>query len=199
MRHKFTHEQLEFLRNNTVGRSKQNLTELFNKHFNLSLIERQINACCKNHKLPPSGFNGRFAKGQGAWNKGMKGINFGGENGKKTQFKKGQVPLNYRPVGSERVNVDGYIEIKVADPYKWRLKHAVIWEETNGPVPNGHCVIFLDGNKLNVSLENMQLITRKQLVRLNQNHLIFNDPELTKTGVIIADIYTKIGERKKAK
>ncbi len=199
MRHKFTPEQLQFLRNHVVGCSKQDLTNIFNQHFNLTLSERQIVACCKNHKLPHSGLDGHFKKGQAAWNKGMKGINFGGENGKKTQFKKGQIPVNYRPVGSERVNVDGYIEIKVADPGTWRLKHNVIWEKANGPLPKGHCVIFLDGDKLNVDLKNLQLITRNQLARLNQRHLIFNDPELTKTGIIIADIYTKIGERKKVK
>jgi hypothetical protein len=97
------------------------------------------------------------------------------------------------------VSKDGYIEIKVADPRKWRLKHNVIWEEVNGKVPKGHCLIFLDGNKQNIALENLQLITRKQLVRLNQNHLISDNPELTKTGLIIADIHSKIGELKRAK
>ena len=36
----------------------------------------------------------------------------------RTWFKKGHIPANYRPVGSERVNADGYIEVKVADPNK---------------------------------------------------------------------------------
>ena len=32
-----------------------------------------------------------------------------------SRFKKGNVPKCHRPVGSERVNVDGYVEVKVAD------------------------------------------------------------------------------------
>jgi hypothetical protein len=195
MRHYFTPEQMEFLRLHVVGRTKQELTELFNQHFNLELSKRQIVACCKNHKMPHSGLTGRFEKGRETWNKGMKGINFGGENGKKTQFQKGHTPFNYKPVGSERVSKDGYIEIKISDPNKWRAKHNVIWEQANGPISKGYCVLFLDGNRLNVSLDNLQLVTRGQLARLNQNHLIQEDQELTRTGIIVADILGKIGER----
>lgn len=45
--------------------------------------------------------------------------------------------------------------------------------------------------------ENLLLVSRAQLARMNQKGLIQNDVELTKTGIIIADIYNKIGERKK--
>jgi hypothetical protein len=88
-------------------------------------------------------------------------------------------------------------EIKVSDPNKWRLKHNVIWEEIHGQIPKGHCIIFLDGNRLNLELDNLHLITRAQLARLNHHHLISDIAELTKTGVIIVDIYRKIGERKR--
>jgi hypothetical protein len=74
-----------------------------------------------------------------------------------------------------------------------------IWEQAHGPIPKGQCLIFLDGNNRNVSLDNLQPVTRKQLVRLNQSKLISDDAELTKTGVIIADILSKIGDLKKSK
>jgi hypothetical protein len=45
----------------------------------------------------------------------------------------------------------------------------------------------------------LQLVTRSQLVRLNQNNLIRDNAELTKTGIIIVDIYGKIGERERRK
>ena len=44
-------------------------------------------------------------------------------------FAKGNVPPNHRPVGSERISKDGYIEVKVAEPNKWRLKQRVVYEE----------------------------------------------------------------------
>ena len=73
----------------------------------------------------------------------------------------------------------------------------LVWERENGPVPKGHVVIFGDRNRRNFEINNLILVSRKQLVRLNQNNLIQNDAELTKTGVIVADIYGKLGERKK--
>lgn len=197
MRHKFTPEQLYFLRSHVFMRTKQELTELFNQHFKLDLTVRQIVACAKNHKFPSSGLDGRFKKGQKAWNKDKKGINLGGENGKKTQFKKGHTPHNHRPVGSERINVDGYVEIKVAEPRKWLPKHRVIWEKVNGPVPIGHAVIFGDRNRRNFDLDNLILISKKQLSIMNKHGLIQKDTELTKTGIIIADLYQKIGDYKK--
>ena len=196
MRHIFTHEQLDFLRDHVVGRSKRDLTNLFNQHFGLDLPESKIVSCCKNHKFPPSGLDGRFKPGRTPFNKGKKGLNFGG---KETQFKKGYTPKNYRPVGSERINADGYAEIKIADPNKWRMKHTVIWEKENGPLPKGYAVIFGDGDKANFNINNLLLVSRKQLLILNKKHLIKDDSELTKTGIIVADIYSKIGERKKAK
>lgn len=47
-----------------------------------------------------------------------------------------------------------------------------------------------------VDIDNLILVSRKQLLILNNNNLIKNDVELTKTGIIIADIYSKINERK---
>lgn len=194
MKHRFIPEHVQFITENIIGHSRKELTEMFNCHFGLELGLNQITAFIKNNKLT-SGVDCTYKPGSVPFNKGKKGI--GGWE--PTQFKKGNRPLNYRPVGSQRVNVDGYIEIKIADPAAWRPKHTVLWEEVHGPVPKGCCLLFLDNDRLNISLDNLQLITRKQLVRLNQNNLISNDADLTKTGIILADVYQKIGERKKAK
>jgi hypothetical protein len=200
MVHKYTQEQTDFLIENVIGRGTAELTELFNAYFGLELKRSQIKGFKANRGLN-SGLTGRFEKGSIPVNKGTKGLyNVGGNC---TSFKPGQKAPNYKPVGSERLDRDGYILIKVSDvgtcPERWKLKHKVLWEEANGPVPKGHCLIFLDSNKHNTSLDNLQLITRTQLARMNQNDLISNDPELTKTGLIVADIITKISERKRNK
>jgi hypothetical protein len=135
----------------------------------------------------------QFKKGMTPWNKGKKGT--GGWE--PTQFKKGKMPWNYKPVGTERINTDGYVEIKIADPKTWKGKHIIIWEEANGPVPKGHVLIFADGNQQNVTVENLLLVSRRELAVMNKRGLISGDSELTKTGVVIADIYLKIGERKR--
>ena len=190
--HRFTPEQAEFFEEHVKALGNSELTEMFNAHFGLSLTIAQIKAFKKNHRLS-SGLDGRFQSGHTPFNKGKKGV--GGWE--PTEFKKGDKPWNYQPVGSERVNGEGYVDIKIADPNKWKAKHVLTWESANGLVPKGHAVIFGDGNKRNFDLGNLILVSRKQLLSLNRLNLIQNDAGLTRTGVIIADIYNKIGERKK--
>ena len=200
---KYTQEYIDFLSANINGCHFSDLTEKFNQHFGLNISVAAIISliaryglhngidCRLNKGYAPT----QFKKGHVPYNKGKKGISYPGME--PTQFKKGSKPWNYRPVGTERINTDGYVEIKVADPNKWRAKHVLIWEAANGPIPKGYALIFADGNKLHVELSNLLLVTRGQLVRLNQNHLIQNDGDLTRSGVIIADIISKCAERKK--
>lgn len=190
--HRYTDEQIEFIKANVLGRGNQELTDMFNERFNENITKQQMNTIKKNRGLN-SGLTGHFKKGQKAWNSGMKGLQIGG---KETQFKKGQIPINHRPVGSERVNVEGYAEIKIAEK-KWELKHRHIYEKEHGKIPKSHAVIFADGNKSNLDLDNLILVSRKQLALLNKHKLIKDDAELTRSGIIVADIYGKIGERKK--
>lgn len=91
-------------------------------------------------------------------------------NSSRTRFKKGRPSLNRRPVGSERVNVDGYIEVKIAEPNKWRQKQRVVWEAAHGPVPAGSMVSFIDGNKQNCELSNLRVMTRADNLRRTSLH-----------------------------
>lgn len=186
-------QEEQFILDNYKGTGHQAMADMLNEKFGTSYTKEQMKGYYARNKLD-SGLRSRFTKGHDTWNKGKPKSWVGGEE---TQFKKGHIPVNYRPVGSERVSVDGYIEIKVADPNKWRLKHQVVWEEHNGDIPKGYVVIFGDSDKSNLDINNLILISRAQLARLNQNGLIQNDIELTKTGVVIAEVMTKIGERAK--
>lgn len=200
---RYTTEQVQFISDNINDRSYQELTDMFNKRFGTSIKVQSLTTAAWRRGLR----NGRdckfntgyeptqFKKGHVPFNKGKKGI--GGW--KPTQFKKGNKPWNYKPVGTERINGDGYVDVKIADPKTWKGKHILVWEEANGPVPTGYVVIFADGNKLNVTLDNLLLISRQELAVMNKRGLITKDAELTKTGIAIADIYLKIGERKRTK
>lgn len=197
MVHRYTESQIDFITQHVKGHSNTELTEMFNVHFELDLGTNQIRAFKRNHKLS-SGLDGRFKPDQTPWNKGIKGLDIGG---KETQFKKGHKPYNYKPVGYERVDRDGYTLVKVQDdgpwPKRWRHKHKVIWEQVNGPIPKGHVVLFADQNRQNVDLDNLILIPQSKLSTLNKKGLLHSDADLTRTGIIMADIYQKISERKK--
>lgn len=187
-------EVQEFIRGNYIGVGHQGMADLLNQKFGTNYTKGQMKAIYARYKLN-SGRLGRFSKGLTPWNKGKKGYSFPGM--KATQFKPGQRPRNWWPVGTEQLRADGYVWKKVAEPNKWRQKHVLIWEEANGPRPAKHVILFADSNRLNFDIDNLILISQAQLVRMNQKHLITDDAELTKTGIIIADIHNKIGERKR--
>lgn len=199
IRRLLSEEQHEYLLTIVKGRLNREVAAMMNEKFGLSLTEQQINSYKANHDLR-SGLDTSFSKGHVPINKGTKGMfNVGGNSG---SFKKGQRPQNYKPIGYERVDKSyGYVLVKVQDegPWneRWRLKHTLVWEAANGPVPDGHMLIFLDGDKTNCSLENLKMITQAENARLNQNHWRSSDPAATEVGVTMAKIKNRIGEHQK--
>ena len=191
MAYLWSNEEKEYLAEITPGHHYNEIAILMTEKFRHEFTINQIKNAINRYKLN-TGFNGQFKKGNVPANKGKKGLI--GPN--KTSFKKGNRPYNYKPVGSERLTKDGYIEVKVSDPNKWRLKHIIIWERENGKIPKGYALVFGDGDKSNLSINNLILVSRKQLLIMNKNKLIKNNVELTKTGVVIADLISKIGEKK---
>ena len=181
---KYTDEMKQFILDNYKGRYNQELADLFNQKFNTNITSRMIKSYKANNKLN-SGLTGKFRKGQTPHNKGKKMPKEVYEKVKHTMFAKGNVPPNHRPVGSERISKDGYIEVKVAEPNKWRLKQRVVYEEAKGKIPEGCPIIFLDGNKRNFDIDNLKCITRSELLYLNCNGLN-NSNEITETGILMA-------------
>ena len=83
----------------------------------------------------------------------------------RTMFKKGNVPHNLVPIGTERITKDGYVEIKIYDGKgndNWDLKHRVIWRQHFGEIPHNHNVQFKDGNRQNTAISNLYLITKQE-------------------------------------
>lgn len=185
--HIYSKEEEQFLIDNVKDITLKELTDRFNKQFNMNLSKSAI--ANRKNKLGLSSeiTGGQFKKGDIPWNKGIKG--YMGAN--KTSFKKGNIPHNYRPVGSERINKDGYTEIKVADPNKWELKHRYIYKKEYGEIPNGYNVMFADKNKLNFDIDNLILVSKSEDLIMNNRELIFNDKELTKTGHLIAKVINR--------
>ena len=146
-----------------------------------------------------TGRTGRFEKGRVPFNKGTKGLT----SANRTSFKKGNIPHTYSPIGSEAITRDGYTIVKVSDQgtrnQRWRPKHRLIWEKHHGPVPDGHAIVFGDGDKTNLSIDNLILVTRAQLSVMNTKKLIKNDAELTQAGANIAQLMVAINTAKKKK
>ena len=131
----------------------------------------------------------QFKKGMTSWNKGKKGLQIGGVE---SQFKKGQIPHNFKPIG-HRSYRDGYLVEKTEQGFKFL--HILLWESVNGPVPKGLFVVFKDRNKQNLTIENLELITRAEHMRRNN---IANLPvELREVLHIKKSITRKINQLEK--
>ena len=90
-----------------------------------------------------------------------------------TQFKKGNVPVTYVPIGSLRLNPDGYVYIKIREApgmHGWRGFHIVLWEDEHGSIPKGHCLRFKDGDKFNIDIDNLALLSRHDNLMINSIH-----------------------------
>ena len=120
----------------------------------------------------------RFTKGHTPDNKGKKVSPETYAKCQPTMFKKGHRPVNHREVGEERINVDGYIEVKVAEPNRWKPKHRVIWEQHHGAIPRGFNVQFKNHNPLDCRIENLYLISKAEQMRTENSYIARYPKEL---------------------
>jgi hypothetical protein len=136
-----------------------------------------------------------------SWNRGTSGL----MSANKTSFKKGHKPKNWRPIGSERIcSRDGFVLIKVEepDPYtgfktRYRHKHVVEWEKHFGKVPRGCIIRFIDGDKLNCTIENLVCLKQTEHLYLNQTDFKNLPDEAKKTCITLAQLQCKVFELKK--
>jgi hypothetical protein len=176
--HKYSPEEIRFIEKSIAGRSYAEMTDLFNRHFGLrgkkKLTPGKMGYMLKKNKLS-NGLPRRFQPGNTPHNK-----------------EKGNLKI-----GTERIIDGGWIQVKTAFPNVWKLKHRVLWEKTHGKIPNGYVILFADGNKINTRLDNLLMVSRKELYVMNRFGLIFTRRDLTKTGKMIADIKIRVNDLKR--
>jgi hypothetical protein len=128
-----------------------------------------------------------------------------------TRFGYGQINANregnknldpkwWLPIGYERIYAYGYTQVKIshgAHCKNWKSKHSVIWEQAHGKIPEGHVIIFADGNKRNFDLDNLLLVSKAERAAMNSLGLIFPDKELTETGKAVAGLKLLINRRER--
>lgn len=168
-KHLFTEEEKEFIKNHVLGYTTQETADMLNKVFNRNFTAKQI-TYFKQHNRLVSGFYGP---------------------------KKGTLPPNVVPIGTETMTCDGHIIVKVGNEKNcnsrknWKYKQRLIWEKAYGKIPDDCVVIFADQDRTNFSLDNLILAKRSELLTARTQHLIFDEPELTKTGLMLARLMNK--------
>ena len=155
-----------------LGRTESSVFDQANI-LGLHKTKEYLQSNCRLQQGDRIGIATQFKPGHRPHNKGKKGWCVGG-NSVKTQFKKGNRPHTWVPVGSERVTKDGILQRKVSDtgygPRDWKSAHSLLWEQHHGPIPKGHLVVFRNGNRGDIRIENLELITRAENMRRNTIH-----------------------------
>ena len=115
-----------------------------------------------------------FHANQTPWNKGIS-FTSGGRSAE-TRFKPGQKPHTHRPIGHERVTKEGYLQRKMTDTgvtnRDYVNVHHLLWRSAGNDIPPGHILIFRDGDKTNIAMENLELISRQENMRRNSVHAL---------------------------
>lgn len=181
----WTDEMLETLRHECQDMGYEDTAKHINTKHGTQLTKANVKVGRSNYRIF-SNCTGRFPKGSEPWNKGKK-YHAGGRSSE-SWFKAGHTPVNHRPVGSERIDKDGYVMVKVQEPNVWALKHRVVWEEHHGKVPDGHVITFVDQDKTNTDISNLKLISNKQNAVMNKIGLRPDDEELLGLAMGVVDL-----------
>ncbi len=145
----------------------------------------------------------RFKPGHVPANKGLRRPGWSVGRMAETQFKKGNRPHSYLPVGTIKANADGYLRVKISDAPEplgargaksanWEFVHKRVWEAAHGPVPKGHRIWWKDGNHNNCSLENLELLSDKKHMARTTIHRL--PPELKSALIVSGKLKRKIRE-----
>lgn len=121
-------------------------------------------------KLKILGKGNQFQKGNISHNLGQKMSKEMYEKVKVTMFAVGNEPHNTKWDGHERIDTkDGYVYVRISKA-KYVLKHRHLWEQHYGPIGN-NIITFKDGNKLNITIDNLVMMTKRDnMIRNNGHH-----------------------------
>lgn len=184
---RYTPEMIDFITQNG-GMNRIKLSELLNEKFNCSVTPSQLRDKC--FKLGLKADVQRFEKGRKAWNEGVK--NSTGVSS--TRFKKGYVPTNKSPEGHEVINVYGYREVMFNG--RFQLKHRMIWEQHKGKIPENHFIIFKNKDITDLRIENLECVSRAELVVLSKSFAGLSTPETHETCILMAKLKSKVKQFK---
>jgi HNH endonuclease len=141
-------------------------------------------AACRLRRGDQVGKATRYPPGHKPANQGLRRPGYAPGRMAETQFRPGErrgvAERNWCPLGTIRTDPEGYRRIKIREGRKgeaygfgntgiWPLLNRHVWEQGHGPIPAGHSVVFRDGDRTNVALDNLECIPRGELMRRNSS------------------------------
>ena len=140
----------------------------------------------------------QFKAGIAPWNKGIP-YQAGGRS-EATRFAPGHVPHTWHPIGHHRHSKEGYLQIKIADTgvtYRdYVPAHHLLWRMHGLSVLPGHALVFKNGDKDHIDINNLELIPRAELLRRNSAHR--HGPEIARISQLIGCINRQLRQKEKS-
>lgn len=213
----WTPERIAWFMDFVPGHEEGEISAEHERVFGTPLTEGQIGNAKSKFNVKSGTHGGCFKKGQVSHNKGKTWDEMGHTeqskaNMRRSQFKKGIMPHNAvdKPVGCERVNTYGYVEVKIAERKShprcndnWRMKHHIVYERHHGEIPEECNVVFADRDKRNFDPDNLVAVPRSIWSTIKRHRIPYCDAESLEVAVNIARLMStrsavarKVKERK---
>lgn len=201
-RHNFRHnvlltdEQAEYMASIIPGKPSKEVAWIMNEKFGIDLKASQVQSWKKNHKCP-SGYDTKCRPGQPSWITGRK---FPGHTNSGC-WGAGHIAFNNVPIGTIRKH-SKYWMIKVRDGKlndNWVMLHHYIWEQEHGPVPEGHRLLFRDGDPDHVELSNIVCVDTKDAAIAVMKYGMTRDSEINDSIIAVSKLQRKIRNRQEEK
>lgn len=210
--HIYPPEVNEFIMEHYKGTGYQQMADMLNEHFGTEYTKNHVKQRYQTLKLD-SGLNGRFEKGHVPWSAGKKWDEYmpkaSQENSRKTCYKKGNMPVDHKPVGtisirSQHGNKDprdnrNVYYIKTKEPRTWQPLHRYNWEQAYGEIPKGSVVVFVNGDSLDPRVENLAILPRSLWSVMNHIGVKYTCREEFDAAVLLAKTSRKVYEIKQQK
>lgn len=219
MGREYTEEQIEWIKGNRSGNSYQELTELFNERFGTNRTFNGIKTMCthrlhacdthepytkeqdewlienalkyNNYAEVAEEFNKLFGTNKvdrGIQSHCVRVLNI--ISGRQSKAPSG---WNKQPIGAELLTKEGYTLVKINDTgiknKDWITKQRYIYEQHYGKIGDTDIVVFLDGDKSNYSLDNLEAIPRAISLRINANKWNHPNKEFTLAAIRWCELY----------
>ena len=181
--HNWTDTEVNYLREVAKGSRVNDICKLMTNKFNYEFSYCQIRSAMSRYNIANE-MKGKKPSGYEPWNKGIKVGN-------------SHLP-GVKSAGTEVVSKNGFIKIKLENPSRWEYKHRYIYEQKHGKLDKNELLVFLDGDKKNLSLDNLVKVQKGLYTIMIKHKLLYNDPELTKVGIRVAEMILKTNEVKRS-
>lgn len=167
---RYTKEHIDYLREIAPGRIGREITDMFNKKFNLNKSRTQILNVMSYNNIK----TGMYGKGR-----------------------RGCIASNRDEVGTVKIRKRS-ADIKIANPGEWQDFSRYLYEQYhNEKLKDDEIILFLDKNNKNFNINNLVKITRQDLRTINTEIGLSQDREINKSVITLAKLQNKIYEKQK--